>query len=402
MPKLSKAVIDATTQSDRDVFVWDDGLPGFGLRVKPSGVKSFLIQYRNREGRSRRCVVGRYGVLTPDEARKEAKALLAGVAKGEDPAEDKKLARSSPTLSSVCDGYLAAVEGEKKPRSIAEDKRNIEKHAKPALGARKIAGITKDDIEGLHRSMKATPIAANRVLALLSTIFGYAEAKGYRSPFSNPCRSGKKNGGIRKYAEKPRERYLSAEELERLGKLLAELERTQMERPETIAAIRLLLFLGARRDEVVDLRWKSVDLDRGMLLLEDSKTGPKTVYLNAPAREVLVSLPRGEPDDYVVGGLKGGRLGGLNHAWQRIRKQADLDDVRLHDLRHSFASVGVGMGAGLPIIGKLLGHSHAATTQRYGHIAPDPAQEIAERIGKSLDAMMKGEKAEVVKMGEAG
>ena len=237
----------------------------------------------------------------------------------------------------------------------------------------------------LSRATGHTPYQANRVLALLSKVFNLAERWGLRPDGSNPCRH------VERYPEKRRERYLSAEELARLGEVLTEVERASEEPASAIAAIRLLILTGCRRNEVLSLRWEEVDFERSLLLLADSKTGRKAVPVGAPTLALLAELPRLEGNPHVLPGEKAGaHFVGLAKVWQRIRKQAGLEDVRVHDLRHSFASVGAGAGLSLPIIGKLLGHTQAATTQRYAHLAADPVRQAADRISEEIAAAMSG------------
>ncbi|WP_256868508.1 tyrosine-type recombinase/integrase [Candidatus Entotheonella palauensis] len=273
----------------------------------------------------------------------------------------------------------------KKPGSLRPDEYNLRCHVVPALGNKKVADITRADIAELHFAMHETPGAANRVLALLSKMFNLAEQWGYRPDHSNPVRH------IERYKEKRFERFLSAEELARLGDVLAEAERTQSEYPSVIAAIRLLIFTGARLSEILELQWDYVDFDNVCLRLPDSKSGAKVIYLSAPALSVLYNIDRHENNPYVIVGREPlSHLVNLRKPWARIRAKAGLDDFRLHDLRHSFASVGAGLGVSLPIIGKMLGHTQAATTQRYAHLAADPVKEATDKIGETIAAALQG------------
>lgn len=340
MTKLTNRTVSATRPRDRDVFVWDDELPGFGLRVKPSGVKSYVIQYRNRHNDSRRITIGRHGVIGPEKARWKAKKMLADVQDGADPATERKDDREAPTVDELAEKYLREhAAPHKKPRSVEEDQRLLRLHVLPALGRKKVAGITRADITGLHHAMRDTPGAANRTLALVSKMLNLAEKWGLRPDGSNPCRH------VDRYPERKMERFLSVDELGRLGAVLAEAERTATELRSVIAAVRLLMFTGARLGEILNLEWSHVDFEWSCLRLPESKTGAKVIHLNAPALEVLNGIERdGSP--WVIAGRDPDKpLVNLRKPWHRIRKAAGLDNVRLHDLRHSFASVGAAGGA---------------------------------------------------------
>jgi integrase len=395
MPKITKKRVDSIKPSGRDIFEWDEELRGFGVRVKPSGVRSYLIQYRNRHGRSRRFTIGAHGRLTAEEARTEARKLLSDVARGGDPVDDRKALRNAPTMAEFAEHYITNYAlGKKKPSTLETDRINLRCHILPALGSLPVASITKADVVRLYQSMKDTPGAANRTIQLVSHMLNVAEKWGIRPDGSNPCRH------VEKFKEKKRERYLSAAELARLGDVLVEAERTKTELPSAIAAIRLLIFTGCRRGEILTLRWQHVDIENACLRLVDSKTGARTVHLNAPALELLSVLERQDGNPFVIVGAKPGtHLVNLKKPWQRTRKKAVIEDVRLHDLRHSFASVAVGLGEGLPMIGKLLGHTQVQTTHRYAHLATDPVKAAAERVGAALAGMMKGhDGAEVLEL----
>lgn len=412
MPKITKSVVEATRPTDSDVVLWDSELRGFGVRVKPSGVRSYLVQYRNAHGRSRRVTVGMHGRLTAEEARRQARLLLADVERGGDPAEMRNAVRRAPTVAELCTRYLDDHSRQhKRPLSIEADERNIRNHVLPMLGKLLVTEVTRADVDRLKRAVKEGKTArnekgskrrarlivtggvgaANRVLALVSKMMNLAEKWGLRPDGSNPCRH------VEKYRENKRERYLSAAELARLGEVLAEAERTTTELPSVVTAIRLLVFTGSRLSEILTLRWEFVDFDDACLKLPDSKTGAKVVHLNAPALEVLATIERKEGSPWVIGGAKSGtHLVNLQKPWRRIRAKAGILDVRLHDLRHSFASVAVGLGEGLPMIGKLLGHSQTQTTARYAHLAADPVKAATERVGAALVGMLSGQRANIV------
>jgi integrase len=227
--------------------------------------------------------------------------------------------------------------------------------------------------------MQATPGAANRVLALLSKMFHLAEQWNLRPSGSNPVK------GLARYRERKMQRFLSASELQRLGEILRKAEHAQLESPYVLAAIRLLLYTGARVGEILTLTWDQVALDRGLAFLSDSKTGAKPLYLPPRARDVLCELPRQDGNPYVLCGRKPcSHLVGLTRPWYRLRKQAGLPDVRLHDLRHTFASWGASSGMSLPIIGRLLGHQHPSTTQRYAHLGDDPVHRAGDTIAQVI------------------
>jgi integrase len=396
MPKITKRVVDGIHPEARDVFIWDSELKGFGVRVKPSGTRSYLVQYRNAHGRSRRLTIGTHGRLTAEEARKRARAILADVDKGGDPAEAREAYRKAPTMAELADRYIAEHVPRMKPRSATEERRMIGRRVLPALGPRKVADVTRADVVKLHHSLRAAPIQANRVIGLLTRMLNVAEKWGIRPDGSNPCRH------VERFKEAKRERYLTADELARLGDVLAEAERTATELPSVVAAIRLLVLTGCRLSEVLTLKWEHVDFAAACLRLPESKTGAKTVHLSAPAASLLAAVVREEGSPWVIQGARHGQhLVNLGNAWRRIRKAAGIPDVRLHDLRHSFASVAVGLGEGLPMIGKLLGHSQVQTTARYAHLAADPVKAATERVGAAIDGMMRGKAGEVVPLAKS-
>jgi integrase len=336
--------------------------------------------------------IGTHGRLTAEMARREARLILAEVERGQDPAEARRQGRKAPTMADLAERYLAEHAAVKmKPRSVAEDRRLITLHVLPALGARRVADVARADVARLHHVMRSTPVQANRAVSLLSRMFNLAERWGLRPDGSNPTRH------VVRFRETSRERYLTAAELSRLGDVLAAAERTATERPAVVAAIRLLVLTGCRLSEVLTLQWSHVDPAGGCLRLPDSKTGAKTVHLNAPAAAVLAAVVREAGSPWVIRGAKpGAHLVNLEKPWRRIRAAAGLGDVRLHDLRHSFASVAVGLGEGLPMIGKLLGHTQVQTTARYAHLHADPVRAATERVGAALDGMLSGCAGEVI------
>lgn len=371
--------------------VWDGDVSGLGLRITPNGERTYVLKYRTRDGRQRWYSIGKHGSpWTPELARREAQRLLGAIANGNDPATAKQEHRGALTLGVFAERYLADhATAKKKTSSTRMDRINLSKHILPALGRRTLNEIGRADIARFHSGMRKTPGAANRCLALLSKMMNLAEAWGLRPDGSNPCRH------IGKNPEHQRKRYLSADELVQLGAACAAAEHDGMA-PQFIALVRLLIFTGARLSEIQKACWESVDFETATLQLSDSKTGEKTVMLPDPALEVLNHLPRVDGNPHIIAGERGCYLVNVWKQWHRLRKLAELDDVRLHDLRHSFASVGAASGMSLNIIGGLLGHSQAQTTKRYAHLSNDPLRAAANQIAGSIAATMLGRSAEVL------
>lgn len=391
MPKLTKRVVDGAlppSSTDggtaaRDYFLWDDELEGFGLRVFASGRKAYLIQYRSK-GRTRRLTLGPHGTLTPVEARQLAREKLAEVAQGGDPAEHRRRAREAPTVADLAARFLEEhVEAKRKPNTVREYRRIFQNLVLPKLGQRKVEDVALADVDRLHRLLKETPYQANRAVAVLSKAFNLAEVWGWRPRGSNPC------PGVERFKEKSRERFLNGAELNRLGSTLREAEVKGEESPVAILALRLLLLTGCRLNEVLRLRWEEVDFERSCLRLQDSKTGAKVILVGPPVLELLSKAVRVAGNPYVLPGRKAGsHFVGLPKVWARVRQQADLPGVRLHDLRHSYAAVGAGGGWSLAIIGKLLGHAQTRTTERYAHLADDPLHRAAGQISQEIAAAL--------------
>lgn len=401
MPKLTKQFVDAAEPKEREYFLWDDEIPGFGVRIRPrssrflNGTKTFILQYRNAHRNQRRMKLGRMGIdTTAERARKKARDELSKIADGGDPQKDRRDRRDAETLNQLADRYMtdhASVF--KKASSQKSDDDLLRLHIRPALGIERVETITRRDISNLHSRMKGTPGAANRTLALLSKMMNLAEKWGVRPDGSNPCRH------VDKYPERKMQRFLSDQELARLGQVLSEAERTQTELTSVIAAIRLLIFTGARTGEILNLTWDQVDFENTWLNLDDSKTGAKLIYLAPGALEILKGIERQESSPWVIQGRDPRKpLVNIRKPWGRIRKRASLDGVRLHDLRHTFASFGVAGGLSLPIIGKLLGHAHPATTARYAHLAADPMRKAASAIGDRIAAAMEPTDNEVIEL----
>jgi integrase len=410
--RITKRLVDNLKSTAEDRFVWDNTLIGFGVRVQPTGAKSYVVKYRAGSGRgapTRRVTLGRVGTLTPDEGRALARKTLAAVAHGSDPAAVKAAERRASTLRELAEIFLADhVEAKRKPSTAAHYRSLLEKVVLPELGSRKAEQVTTSDLAKLHAKMRDRPYQANRMLEVVGSLYSFANKRKILALASNPARA------IEQYPEKGRERYLTADELSRLGDTVREAEtaglpyeideakptakhapkearrRTKIG-PHAAAAVRLLIFTGARLREILRLKWEHVDLERGLLFLPDSKTGKKAIVLNAPALDILANLPR--VGAYVIAGQAAGTdhdkpRADLNRPWRAIVKRADLNGLRIHDLRHTHASVGAGLGLGLPIIGKLLGHTQPSTTARYAHLDADPLRRASEHIGSHLAAAM--------------
>ena len=407
--KLTKRTVDALPLRDRVYIAYDHVLPGFGCRVTPNGARSWIVEYRpHGGGRSvgkRRITLGSVSVLTPDQAREAAGDVLAKVRFGDDAPYDRATRRSSPMVAELIDEYMnEEIRPTRKPRTADLYDMYFRVHAQPVLGNKRAREVTSTDVGKLHRKIGTkTPVTANRVVALLSSLFSWAARLGKVPKDLNPAR------GITRYREQGRERFLSGEELARLGDALREAEtvgvpwvvdesspkakhvrkdnRRSRVSPYATAALRLLLLTGCRLREILNLRWEEFDRERGMLLLPDSKTGRKPVILSGAAIAVLEGLPRA--GDYVIAGLRPENARhDLKRPWEAIRHRAALGPIRLHDLRHTFAATGAGSNLGLPVIGKLLGHKRAETTSRYAHIAADPLKTAADAIASKLAAKM--------------
>lgn len=407
--KLTKRTVDAISAGDCPLIIYDIDLKGFGLRAARRGTKSWFVEYRpGARGRGiakRRMVLGSVGTLTPDEARAAAREILAAAALGDDPAASRSRARKIPIFREFAGRYLAEEAVAKlKPRTVVNYRIYLHKHAAPVIGGIKLDMVTPADIAKLHRFIGLTkPMTANRVIECIGSVYRYAATCGLVKRGHNPA------AHIEAFREQRRERFLSSEELARLGDAIREAEtigipwevdgkkptakhipkknRVTNIGPHAAAALRLLILTGARLREILGLKWNYVDFERGLLLLPDSKTGRKTIVLNAPALAVLSELPR--IGTYViVGDDPDSPRHDLNRPWHLVSKRAGLDGVRLHDLRHTHASVGAGAGLGLPIIGKLLGHAQPSTTQRYAHLDADPLRRASEQIGGRIAAAM--------------
>jgi integrase len=385
MPKLTKRVIDAAEIQAAEYFIWDDELPGFALRVLPSGRKGYIVQYRAGR-RSRRMSLGPSTVLTCEQARTRAIGIIAAARNGDDPAAERDAERKTITVKELAERFdKEHVSVRVKETTAKGYRRLIERTILPALGRHRVTEVTRADIAKLHHDLRHIPYEANRCLEVISKMFSLAEMWGLRPDGSNPRKH------IKKYAEEKRERFLSPAELKRVGDVLREMEDEGIELASAIAAARLLILTGCRLGEIMTLKWEHADLAGRALRLPDSKTGAKVVHLGQPAIDVLAGIKKVDNNPWViVGTLPGARLTDLQPFWQRVRARAGLKDVRIHDLRHTFASTAVASGQGLPMIGKLLGHTQVQTTARYAHLAADPVKTAADAVSSQIAASLLG------------
>jgi integrase len=439
MPKITKRLVEAAEVREKDYIICDDELRGFAVRVLPSGKRYYIVQYRIGT-RYRRMSLGQHGVLTTERARTKAFGLLAAVRDGEDPAGDRQQGRKAPTVAELARRFdKEHIAVRLKPGTAREYRRNLRRFILPAIGRLKVVDVTKADIARLHHELRHILYQASRNLEVISKMFNLAELWGLRPDGSNPRRH------IKKYPEEKRERYLSPAELAALGGVLSLAEKEGVEDPYAIAAIRLLIFTGCRLNEIMTLKWGYVDFEARCLRLPDPKSGARVVHLGAPALEVLSGLERRSDNPWVICGRKpSARRTDLQPPWQRFRKRATvrlwarsegtqeaglvarlesklgrepaydeclaaaknqgldlptgLAHVRIHDLRHSFASGAVALGESLPMIGKLLGHTQVQTTARYAHLAADPVKAAAERVSSNIAALVNGQTGKVVQL----
>jgi integrase len=388
--KLTKSKIEGMPSGS---ILWDSELPGFGAR-RQLGLPVYFLKTRIGS-RQRWFTIGRHGApWTVETAKDRARVYLGEIAKGRDPATERDLKSINPTVTKAVDLYLSGVvDGKLKPSTASQYRDILERICLPILGQIKVNEVHNRDVSNLHLKLKDKPVTANRAVAVLSSFFAWCERVGYRDRDTNPTT------GIKRFRENPRERFLTPRELKRLGMALSRAERQNLETPWALAAIRLLLFTGMRRTEILTLKWDNVDTQRATLRLPETKTGPRSVYLSAPALEILSSVPRIAGNPYViVGEVPGKHLVNISKVWKRICRIARIKGVRIHDLRHSFASVGASGGLSLHMIGKLLGHSRTETTHRYSHLSADPIRIANESVGREIAAMLEGNSASIAQL----
>ena len=385
--RITKRTVDALFVESGDAVFWDRDLAGFGVRVHATGRKVYVVQSRGPTG-PKRVTLGRHGDLPAEEARKRAAVVIDRIKQGEDPVP--RPPEPELTVSDLSERFMSThVNVHCKPNTIATYRSVLDKHILPVLGMMPIGDVGRGEISALHHRLHGTPAMANQAVKLVSKMYSLAEAWGNMPPGRNPC------GSVRRYRERSRERFLTPEEFRRLGRVLQEIEKDGSMWPPAIAALRLLMLTGCRKREILTLRWEDVDRTTGELRLRHAKAGPRMVPLTVPVLAVLDGIPRIEGNPWVlVGQRQGTGLTKLDNYWQSIREQAGLEDVRIHDLRHSYASRALALGEGLPTIGKLLGHRKVGTTARYAHLMRDAEKEAATRVGDSIGAHLESQDTE--------
>lgn len=392
---------------NKTTFYFDTDLSGFGLYRTPSNVGTYFAEYRPvAGGNKKRVKLGRVGILKANDAREAARKTIANAALGKDLAKDRALERASLTVQNLVEKYIDEFVSQKKKASSADFYRTmLRKHIVPKLGSSKAVTLTRIDIQRAHTAMsKTAKISANRSMKLLSAAFNWGSKNGHVTEGFNPA------SGIVLNEENERERFLSEAEMVRLGEAMHEAETIGLEvnagnakhSPKgqrvkmsvaVTGAFRLYMLTGCRLREILHLRWSDLDLDRGIAFLPDSKVGKRTILLSTAAVSVLQDIPR--IGIYVIASETAGTenekpRADLKRPWASITKRAGLEGLRIHDLRHSFASVGAWSGLGLPVIGKLLGHADVKTTARYAHIADDAARRGADVIAEQIAAKIGG------------
>lgn len=387
--RLTKKSIEALEATGKRYEVRDDDLPGFLVRVGVTGEKSFYLMYRAGKGRSaakRRLALGSFPAVTVEQARKLAREKLALVTMGADPADALREEKATRSVASVFEQFLAEhVRAKLKPGTVRCYEQQAAAHILPALGKLKITEVSARQVSGLHHSLRQTPYQANRVLATLSKFFNWCEVAGFRDRGTNPA------FGVERFKESKRTIFMGKAEVEAIGATIARLEASGELSPIAAGVFKVLIFTGARCGEVTTLKWSYLDLEHGLAHLPDSKTGAKTIHLPAAARAVLASLPR--INEYCFPGRHDkGHIVNTKAPWQRILAEAGLSGWRIHDLRHAFASYAANSGQSLPVIGKMLGHTQAATTARYAHLAENPVAAAAESTAQAIQKDLTGGK----------
>ena len=379
--RISQQSVKQLEPKPKTYSVWCSELKGFGVRVNPAGTMSFIAKYRVN-GKQQMTTIGRTDSLKAEAARRRARELMGSAAMGINEIAIEKAERSASTITDLAERFLEAyVPYHLKPSTQKDYRRSIEKFIIPRLGRTKVRDLDRAAISEFHQGFADTPYQANRILGTLSVMLTQAEIWGMRPEGINPCLR------VKRFREKKRERFLSSEEM---GRLAESLDKEAKEAPSAAVAFRLLILTGCRLGEIQKLQWRDVDFEREEIRLSDSKTGQRTVYLSPQGTALLLSIPRIEGNPHVIIGKQpGGYLTDLQKPWRRVRARADLEDVRIHDLRHTFAANAAASGLSLPMIGKLLGHTQAQTTARYAHLAADPVRTANADVARLIATVME-------------
>jgi integrase len=393
--KITKRLVDSLEPGHAEYVMWDSELRRYGVKITPAGRKVHIVKYRFH-GRQRKLTIGLADVITPEQARAAARDLLSQVANNHDPAAARNILVGEPTIEQAFGRFIAEhAEARRKPRTATEYRQLFQRCVNAKLGKRKLSDVSTMDIANLHTSLRSTPYQANRTVALLSKFFNWCESPtiALRAKRTNPCHE------IERFGERSRERFLSTVELGALGQALKAAETSEW--PWAIAAIRLLIFTGARRNEILQLRWQYVDLERRRLSLPISKTGAKVIVLSMPAVEILrhlETLRKAFPESpWVIPSPRDANrpFVQLQSVWERVRAAAKLADLRLHDLRHTFASIAAARGTQQHLIMAMLGHANPVTTGRYMHYADDPLRSASDEVAAHIVTAMQAEAAKI-------
>lgn len=379
MPKITKSLIDKTAAGEADVFIWDDELKGFGVRIQPSGTKTYMVRYRTQGGIQRKQKLGRTSDFPPDKARDLARKVFTQVAEGKDPMNERRADVSLPTIASLEERYTREhAKPFKKATSQKIDAQNWRLYILPAMATRQVADIKKFDILALFGSLSDKPAAANQTLALLSKAMNLAEDWGWRPANTNPCHR------IKRYKLKKHDLILTYEQMGRLHQTMTKMVEERRLTPYFAAAIRLLQLTGCRKNEIMEAEAAWIDREKRVLRLPDSKVGPRDIPLSEHALEIIDSLNEGT---YLIGGERAKSPKNIYRTWRRVKKEADLPaGLRLHDLRHSAGSLAHMAGMTQSQIAELLGHSVLATTEKYIHNHDGDAARAANVLGAVIAA----------------
>lgn len=383
--KIIKRLLDTLELKEKPYDIWDSEVKGFIVTIFPTGRKTFSFRYYDTNKKNQRIKIGIFGNITCETAREIAKGLAGDLAKGIDPKKQKESAKAQEkSLISFSDFFEKFTKNHRlihhKATTIKVGEYMIKSYILPFFGHKNLEQISAIDIMEFKELLKKVPGSYNKCFVLLHKAFELAELWGFCKKNSNPCH------GIQKYPERKKERFLNNEELERLEEVLEEEEALQLKSLYVLRAIRMLIYTGCRMNEILTLKWKDVYLEERYIHLTDSKTGERFVPLNEPAKKTLEKVKKREGNPYVFCGGKqeNSHVVNIEKAWQKIRKKANLDDVRIHDLRHSFASFALKKGLDLYQIAKLLGHRNIRTTTRYAHLAREDLIKASNIVGQTF------------------